>query len=213
MQNEELRKEPVDPERVLRTLSERWRGAQTLEYRSTAVLTHIGELGVTAKIWARLRRPNLARLEIEANNPEISCLRVCDGRHVFHRGRTTRLRPAQTQFTGFEGTVMSGAPHPLDETAYSIDQFLAPRPFWPSGKVELAAVKQGERFVLTLVQGVNKDTLTLSTKTYAPLTLVRIGDHGGEVQELLRETFHEVTLAGPLGVRLFGWTPEDEARR
>jgi len=205
--------EKVDAERVLRTLSDRWRGATTLEYRSTITVTHIGEPSLTAQLWARLRRPNLARLEIETNNPEVSCLRVCDGRYVYHRNRTTPLRPARTLFTGFKGTVMTGVAHPLDEAGYSIDQFLAPRPFWPEGKVELAATKYEERFLLTLTQGVNKDTLTLDAKTYAPLKLVRIGNHGGEVQELLREEFHQVVLAGPLGVSLFRWTPDDEARR
>ena len=74
------------------------------------------------------------------------------------------------------------------------------------------AKTERELFVVVQTQGASRDTLTLDAKNYAPVTLVRVGNHGGTVQELLHETFHEVTLGGPLPESLFRWTPEDEAR-
>ena len=62
-------------------------------------------------------------------------------------------------------------------------------------------------------QATSRDTLTLDAKTYAPLRLVRVGDHGGTVQELLREEFQGVVLGSALPTALFRWTPEDEARQ
>lgn len=204
-------------ERVLTVLAQRWSGAKTLEYRSTATLTHLGEPRVVAQIHARLRRPNQARIVVETNNPEISCLRVCDGNRIYQRTRTTPIRPAQTSIQSFRDTIMAGVAHPLDEAGYSLDQFLARRPFWPHGdvKLEVARVRRQdkEHYELTLVQGTSKDTLVLDASNYAPLSLVRVGDHGGEIQELLREEFHELILGGPLSSTLFRWTPEDEARR
>lgn len=208
---------PASAEQVLRTLGERWRGAVTLEYRSQLTLSHQGEPGLKGTFRVRLRRPNLARVEVSVDNPEFCCLRVCDGRVVWHRGQGTLLRPAYTQRQLFGRTVMEGILHPLDEASYSVDQFLAPLPFWlPGREVERTAKRKTEKereiFVVTQTQGTSTDTLTLDAKTYGPLRLVRIGDHGGTVQELLREEFRDVVLGGPLARSLFRWSPEDEAR-
>lgn len=211
----------INPEQVLRTLGERWRGAVTLEYRSQLVLSHLGELGLRGTQHVRLRRPSLARIEIRVDNPEFCCLRVCDGRVVWHRNQGSLLRPAYTQRQLFRRAVMADILHPLDEASYSVDQFLAPLPFWLPGssvartarrKKEKYKEKEREVFVVTQTQGTSTDTLTLDAITYAPLLLVRVGDHGGVVQELLREEFQDVVLGGPLAQSLFRWSPEDEAR-
>ena len=212
---------PVNAEQVLATLAERWRGAITLEYRSQLVLSHQGEAGLRGELTVRLRRPNLARIEIKVDNPEFCGLRVCDGRVIWQRNQRVPLRPARTQRHGFQTTVMAGIAHPLDEAAYSVDQFLAPQPFRLTGSgVERSATqrkdskdKEREVFVVVQTQATSRDTLTLDAKTYAPLRLVRVGDHGGTVQELLREEFQGVVLGSALPTALFRWTPEDEARQ
>ncbi len=58
-----------------------------------------------------------------------------------------------------------------------------------------------------------RDTLLLDGASYSPLRIVRVGDHGGKVQELLRETFVEVVPdAGRRFDReTFVWTDADEA--
>ena len=209
---------PVNAEQVLATLAERWRGAITLEYRSQLVLSHQGEAGLRGELTVRLRRPNLARIEIKVDNPEFCGLRVCDGRVIWQRNQRVPLRPARTQRHAFQTTVMAGIAHPLDEAAYSVDQFLAPQPFRLTGSgVERSARlhKEKERavFVVVQTQATSRDTLTLDAKTYAPLRLVRVGDHGGTVQELLREEFQGVVLGSALPTALFRWTPDDEARQ
>jgi hypothetical protein len=214
---ENTEERPVDAEQVLLTLAGRWRGALTLEYRSQLTLTHQGEPGLRGAVRVQLRRPSLARVVLTMDNPEFCCLRVCDGRVLWHRGQGTPLRPAATQRFAFQGELMQAIPHPLDEASYSVDQFLAPRPFWLGGAgVERKATRKQEKkreiFVVTQSQGVSKDTLILDARTYAPLRLVRVGDHGGTVQELLREEFQEVVMGGALTARLFRWNPEDEAR-
>jgi outer membrane lipoprotein-sorting protein len=215
---QESEEKPVAAEQVLRALAERWRGALTLAYRSQVVVSHQGEPGLRGGLWVRLRRPNLARIEIAVDNREFSCLRVCDGRGIWHRGVDVPLRPATTARQAFRTTVMEDVPHPLDEAAYSVDQFLAPQPFWlPGATVERTALRRKENnreiFVVTQRLGTSQDTLTLDAKTYAPLRLVRVGDHGGTVQELLREEFREVVFGSPLAPSLFRWNPDDEARR
>jgi outer membrane lipoprotein-sorting protein len=211
---------PVDAEKVLRMLAERWRGALTLEYRSQLALNHQGEPGLRGTLSVRLRRPHLARIEVSVDNREFCCLRVCDGRVIWHRSQGVALRPAATQRSAFRTTVMADIPHPLDEASYSVDQFLAPQPFRLTGSnITRSATLQKENkterelFVVVQTQGTSRDTLTLDAKTYAPLQLVRVGDHGGTVQELLREEFTEVVFGSALPPRLFQWTPADEARQ
>ncbi|WP_395090066.1 outer membrane lipoprotein carrier protein LolA [Armatimonas sp.] len=215
---EKREEKPVNAEQILRTLAERWRGAVTLEYRSQLVLSHQGEAGLRGELTVRLRRPNLARIDIRVDNPEACGLRVCDGRVIWQRNQRVPLRPARTQRHGFQTTVMAGIAHPLDEAAYSVDQFLAPQPFRLTGSgVERSATQRKDKerdvFVVVQTQTTSRDTLTLDAKTYAPLRLVRVGDHGGVVQELLREEFHDVILGSALPTTLFRWTPEDEARQ
>lgn len=215
---EKREEKPVNAEQILRTLAERWRGAVTLEYRSQLVLSHQGEAGLRGELTVRLRRPNLARIDIRVDNPEACGLRVCDGRVIWQRNQRVPLRPARTQRHGFQTTVMAGIAHPLDEAAYSVDQFLAPQPFRLTGSgVERSATQRKDKerdvFVVVQTQTTSRDTLTLDAKTYAPLRLVRVGDHGGVVQELLREEFHDVILGSALPTALFRWTPEDEARQ
>lgn len=208
----------VSAEQVLTTLAERWRGAATLEYHSRLVLSHQGEPGLRGELRVRLRRPNLARVEVTVDKPEFCCLRVCDGRVIWHRGQGTPLRPAVTRQQSFRGELMASIPHPLDEASYSVDQFLARWPFLLTGNdVERTArrhrEKEREIFTITQTQGTSRDTLTVDVKTYAPLLLVRVGDHGGTIQELLREEFLSVGMAGALSPSLFRWNPEDEARQ
>jgi hypothetical protein len=201
---QESEEKPVSAEQVLRTLGERWRGATTLEYRSRLTLS----------------RPNLARIEVKVDNPEFCCLRVCDGRVIWQRNQSVPLRPARTQTQRFSATVMAGILHPLDEAAYSVDQFLAPLPFWlprrEGHEVTRTAKRRKEKgrelFIVTQSQDTSVDTLTLDAKTYAPIRLVRVGDHGGVVQELLREEFQSVVFGGALPSPLFHWGKEDEAR-
>lgn len=214
---EEQEAKEESAERVLLRVAERWRGAVTLEYRSRIVLSHQGEPGLKGTTAVRLRRPGLARIELSVDNPEFCCLRVCDGRVLWHRGKGTPLRPPRTQQFAFRGAFLESILHPLDEAAYSVDQFLAPRPFWLLGTdVERKAVRRREQgrevFVVVQSAGVSRDTLTLDARTLAPLRLVRVGDHGGTVQELLREEFEEVVMGGPLSPSLFRWSREDEAR-
>ena len=113
---------------------------------------------------------------------------------------------------------MASIPHPLDEASYSVDQFLARWPFLLTGNdVERTArrhkEKEREIFTVTQTQGTSRDTLTVDAKTYAPLLLVRVGDHGGTIQELLREEFLSVGMGGALSPSLFRWSPDDEARQ
>lgn len=208
---------PVSAEQVLTALADRWRGAATLEYRSQLILTHQGEPGLRGTLRVQLRRPRLARVEVAVDNPEFCCLRVSDGRVCWHRGKGTPLRPATTQPQSLVGGIMGGILHPLDEASYSVDQFLARWPFLlPGAEVVRTALRHKERgrevFTITQTQGTSRDTLTVEAKTYTPLRLVRVGDHGGTVQELLREEFQEVVMGGALAPRLFRWNPEDEAR-
>ncbi|MCX6368089.1 MAG: hypothetical protein NTX57_15500 [Armatimonadetes bacterium] len=215
---QETEEKPANAEQVLKTLGERWRGALTLQYRSQLVLSHQGEPGLRGTLQVMLRRPHLARIEVRVDKAEFCCLRVCDGRVIWQRNQGVPLRPAHTQRHAFQDTVMSGILHPLDEASYSVDQFLAPVPFWLPGKDTTRTAKRRkerdrELFVVTQTQGTSMDTLTLDAKNYAPICLVRVGDHGGTIQELLREEFTEVQLGGPLPPSLFRWNKEDEQRR
>ena len=211
---------PVDADALLRELSHRWQGAQTLEYRSRAVMRHAGEFRVVVEIHARLRRPNLARVVFHADRPDVTRLRVCDGRRIWDRTPDVPLRPGQTTAEAFGGLVTANIPHPLDETAYSVDQFFAPAPFTPrwatpprrEATLLPATAADGERFRITLSDGrYAVDTLTLDAVSLRPRELVRVNEHAGQVQELLRETFLDVRLGSPLPPALFAWTPADES--
>lgn len=221
--------QPLDAARLLRELAQRWRAASTLEYRSEAILNHAGEFRVAVRIHACLQRPNRARLLFLADNPEVSQVRVSTGGRIWWRGASTRLRPGKTNSAPFQRRLTDGIAHPLDETAYSVDQFFAPVPFWPpaswgsgTSALHLEAVrlrrnpeekggKRGDTFRIRITRGPSRDTLLLDAASLSPLLLVRVGDHAGQVQELLRERFFQVRLGAPLSPALFRWTEQDEA--
>jgi len=150
------------------------------------------------------------------------------------RGRTLRERIDPNVELGF---LTRNIPHPLDEVAYFINQFFAPDPFapppgWGSGarpewsalRVSAArddetqkrrltvqnAAKGGDRLRLVAQSGTSRDSLTLDLANFAPLELVRVGEHAGQTQELLRETFTLVRLGVNLPASLFAWTDDDE---
>ncbi len=215
---------PVDGLRVLQTLSERWRAAQTLDYQSRVVMSHAGEFRVQIGVSVQLRRPRQARIIWDADRDDVSRLRVCDGRTIYERTRGSGLRRAQSTREGLNanGQVTQNVPHPLDEASYCVDQFFAPTPFWPpstwgdgEAKIIVSAVRTAEPkavYRITLLRGKSRDTITLDAQNYAPIQVVRVGDHAGRIQELLRETFTQVRLGTYLPASLFTWTPRrDEA--
>lgn len=224
---------PVDARLLLAELAQRWRGAQTLDYRSEAVLNHAGEFRVTVQVHARLRRPNLARVVFLADQKEFSQTRVCDGRLLFTRGASTPLRRAYTLTAPYKGRLTENIAHPLDEIAYTLDQFFERRPFTPlsiwgsngSGASETAkteARREKRRhpvtgkmisvFRIRFSRGVFEDLLFLEPVSLRPLELIRTGDHAGQVQKLLHETFLDFRLGANLPPSLFTWTAADEAR-
>ena len=210
---------PVDGLRVLQTLSERWRAAQTLDYQSRVVMSHAGEFRAQIAVSVLLRRPRQARIVWDADRDDVSRLRVCDGRAIYERTRGSGLRRAQSLREGLNanGQVTQNVPHPLDEASYCVDQFFSPNPFWPPktwgegiGAIDVSAVRVSKPkavYRITLLRGKSRDTITLDAQNYAPLEVVRVGDHAGRVQELLRETFTLVRLGTYLPASLFTWIP------
>ena len=213
----------VDGRKLLRELAARWRAADTLRYRARAVVNHAGEFRVTVNTFARLRRPNLARLTFTGDRPEANRVRVSDGRRIYDRPRTG----ARTVVSAYEGRLTGDIAHPLDEAAYSIDQFFSPTPFLPlvawggEGPLRIDAVRRTRAvedrasaprdvFRIKIARGESHDTLTLDALSLAPLRLVRWGVHAGLAQELLDETYLEVLLGAPLSPYLFAWTEADE---
>lgn len=232
-QDEEAAATARDPAPILGELARRWRGAYGLEYRSLAVMNHAGEFRVNVRIHAWLRRPSQARLVFRSKDiPEADRLRVCDGVRVWdrlfgHPGETGRTLVVPLPGPG---RITDNISHPLDETGYSVTQFFSSTPFTPPsywnaqpGPLRTMARRLsqwrlgGENaaprdvFEVVFTKGVAKDTLTLDALSYAPLLLVRISDHGGRVQETLRETFLDVRLNPPLADSLFRWSRRDEA--
>jgi|GEM_PF-2460117 len=218
----------IEGKAVLESLSGRWRTANTLEYRSRAVLDHVKEIRVEVAIHARLRRPALGRLLFLASRPGYSRLRVCDGRLIKDRVSGTSLRRAYTRSSGYRGSLTADLLHPIDFASYSVDQFFARLPFYPPSEwgeqgtsVMISAVhfpfkdpKTGQsrnRIRLTFTRGWARDDIYLDALSYEPLELVRVGFHGGVVQKVLHETFESVVLAPSLSDSLFRWTPDDEA--
>ena len=218
---------PVDGMRVLRTLAQRWQAAQTLDYRSVVVMRHAGEFSVQIRVSAQFRRPRFARFVFDADRPDAARLRVCDGRILCDRTRGEALRQAQTTREALEAKaqVTQNLPHPLDEASYCADQFFSPTPFWPapswgdgSGRVQVSATQKTNastgkpsQYRITLELGSSRDTLVLDGQ-YAPVQIVRVGEHGGKVQELLNEKFTAVHLGAYLPAELFRWNARrDEA--
>jgi hypothetical protein len=219
---------PVDARRLMAELAERWRGSQTLEYRSEAVLNHAGEFRAVVRVHAQLRRPHLARILFWADRAETTQLRVSTGKLLYWRGAATPLRPGRTLHAPFRERLTEDIPHPLDETAYSTDQFFSRTPFYPppawgTGKEPMKAEavrikrrdtrtgKQVEAFRIRLTRGTSQDTLWLEPVSLRPLELSRVGDHAGTVQELLHETFTEFNLGVNLPPSRFTWSVADEA--
>jgi hypothetical protein len=208
---------------TLRLLAERWRTTPTLEYRSRAVLNHAGEFRVEARVWVRLRRPQFARLVFLTDNAEVSRLRVCDGRIVWERGESTPLRPARTLRSPYKGDILANIAHPLDETAYCANQFFShapflPPPIWANGakpKISEMPEREKGRDIVRIVfeAGVFRDTLIVDRVSLAPLSLVRVGEHAGAVQEILRETFETVKMGHSLPPDLFLWSEADQQGR
>jgi hypothetical protein len=220
--------EAMDPRLVLRELSERWRRAVTVEYRSSAVMAHIGETRCEIRSHVRLRRPNLARMVFVASRDHFSRVRVCDGRRLLDRDRGNPVRPARTIQMAYAGRFTDQIPHPLEILGYSADQFFARAPFYPppnwgNGKVDIAATrvpytdpgtgKRRDRIRIVFQSGQEKDTLTIDAVSYSPVEIIRFGFHADTAQELMRETFEKVILGGNLPVELFRWTEADEAGR
>lgn len=222
--------EPFDAQLALRNLSDRWRSAVSLEYRSFAVADHILERRVEIQIYARLRRPDKGRMVYRSNLDEYSRLRVCDGRRVTDRMAPTPLRPGYTRKSGFIGKLTADLTHPVEFLSYSTDQFFAPVPFYPistwgdlNAEIEVSAArypvtdpKSGQkrrRIRLTFTRGWARDILTLDSLSYSPITLIRVGIHGPYLQELMREKFEKVILGPSLPDSLFVWTADDESGR
>jgi hypothetical protein len=217
--------ETLDAALVLRELSERWRRAVTVEYRSSASMAHIGEVPCQVRSHIRLRRPNLARMVFVASRDQFSRVRVCDGRRLVERDRGNPIRPARTIQMAYTGRFTDQIPHPLEILGYSADQFFSRAPFYPpptwgNGKLDISAVripytdpkinKRRDRIRLIFQGGQEKDTLTLDAASYAPVELVRFGFHAEIAQELMRETFDRVILGGNLPPDIFRWTEADE---
>ena len=217
----------TDGMRVLQTLAQRWKAAQTLEYQSLVVMQHAGEFRVQIKVLAQMRRPRFARFVWDADQPDVSRVRVCDGRVIYDRSRGSFLRPPQTRREGLEnGTkVTQNVPHPLDEASYCADQFFSPAPFVPpptwgegDGKIHVTAAKKTDPktnkpsgFRITMESGTSRDTLLLDAD-YAPRQIVRVAEHGGRIQEILNEKFTVVRLGAYLPAELFRWNARrDEA--
>lgn len=225
----------VDPAMVLRELANRWRRAVSLEYRSQILVNHAGEFRLDLRTHIFLRRPGRARLIFRASTfPEANRLRVSDGRQLFDRmfGRPGDTSRTITAPLSRPDRITEDLSHPLDEAGYSVAQFFSATPFVPpvwfggaEGPLSTSArrlrqsipdlpVKSGQKpdvFELVFERGTSRDTLTLDALSYGPLRLVRVGSHGGLVQELMRETFLEVYLDPPLPDSLFHWSPEDDA--
>jgi hypothetical protein len=225
-QNAAATEETLDYRLVLRGLSDRWRRAVTVEYRSFAVMAHIGELRCEVHSHIQLRRPNLARMVFVASRDQFSRVRVCDGRRLVERDRGNPVRPARTAMMAYAGRFLDQIPHPLEILGYSADQFFAQSPFYPpptwgDGKPTITATrvpytdpktgKQRPRIRLVFKSGVEKDTLTLDAVSYAPIELIRFGMHAETPQELMRETFEKVSLDASLPTSIFQWTAADEA--
>ncbi len=222
--------EPLDAKLVLRSLSQRWRGAVTLEYRSFAVADHIQERRVEVRIHAQLRRPDKGRMVYLSNLNEFTRLRVCNGRRVTDRMAPTPLRAGYTRNSGYIGKLTADLSHPIEFLSYSTDQFFAPVPFYPEpiwgdlkAELEISAVRypvtdlktrqKRNRIRLTFTRGWARDTMTLDSLSYSPIELVRVGIHGPYLQELMREKFEKVILGPSLPDSVFVWTPDDEAGR
>lgn len=220
--------QPIDAMLILREMTARWRGANTLEYRSEAIVDHKGEFRVVVQTHVRLRRPGLARIVFLSDRREASRLRVSDGRRLWDR----ELGPqGRIILATYDGSVTANIAHPLDEAGYSVDQFFRRSPFlppntWGDGRISVEAVRlrgvksagkakpqsrSRDRFRVTFASGPARDTLMLDAVSFAPLSLRRVGEHAGVVQELLRETFTEFRLGVPLPASLFAWTEADEA--
>lgn len=207
--------------RVLRDLARRWRGANSLSYRSVTVMQHQGELRVDLRSFVRLRRPGLARVVYSGNQPEVNRVRMSDGRRIVDRARS-----GATMRLPWRGRISEGISHPLDDGSYSAEQFFRPDPFVPpfpwgdpgepiavlADRTTLPPSKDPLlRLTITRGTGPSKDTLWLDAYTLAPVRLIRFGDHGGMPQELLREDFSDVKLGPALPDSLFTWTAEDQA--
>ena len=214
-----------DARALLRELGARWAVADTLEYRSQAVLQHQGEGRVVVQTWARLRRPGRARLVFSGSQPEASRVRVCDGTLIHDRPRGPRQPTTRVRFMG---QLTQYIAHPLDTASYLVEQFFSRAPFLPpfdwgldsadtDAPVRFTAARVGAKlgvrdaFQITLSRGLSRDTLTVDARTFAPVEIVRFGVHGGLAQELLRETITAVRLNVSLPDALFAWTAGDEA--
>lgn len=226
----------VDAAVILRELSNRWRRAVSLEYRSQSVVNHAGEFRLDLRTHVYLRRPGFARLIFRAGTfPEADRLRVSDGRQVFDRmfGRPGDTGRTIVSPLAGPGGITADLSHPLDEAGYSVSQFFSATPFMPppsfggisNGRADVTARrlkqsipglpgKNGEKsdvFELVFRRGTSRDTLALDAISYCPLRLIRVGGHGGRVQEILRETFMDVRLDPILPDALFRWSPQDDA--
>jgi hypothetical protein len=217
----------IDARLLLAELAQRWRGAQALEYRSESVLNHAGEFRIAVQVHALLRRPRLARVTFQADRAEFSQIRVCDGRRLFSRGASTPLRRAVTIASAYTGRLTENIPHPLDEASYTLDQFFSRAPFTPVASwgmsrepIRIEAMHDKRAHPVTgntvpvlcvrFARGVFEDTLFLEPFSLALLELIRVGDHAGQVQKLLHETFHLFRLGGNFPSSLFTWTDADE---
>jgi hypothetical protein len=226
----------ADPTLVLREFANQWRRAVSLEYRSQIRINHAGEFRLDLRTHIYLRRPGRARLIFRASTfPEADRLRVSDGRMIFDRmfgrpGETSRTIKAPLSRPD---RITEDLSHPLDEAGYSVTQFFSAAPFAPPasfGSVNSGAIRVTARrlrqnlpglpdssgknrdvFEVVFRRSTSRDTLTLDALSYSPLRLIRVGSHGGRVQELMRETFLEVRLDPPLPDSLFHWSPRDDA--
>ncbi|MES2459487.1 MAG: hypothetical protein V4671_02830 [Armatimonadota bacterium] len=226
----------TDPALILRELANRWRRAVSLEYRSQVIVNHAGEFRLDLRTHIYLRRPGRARLIFRANTfPEADRIRVSDGRQIFDRmfgrpGDTSRTIKAPLRTPD---RITENLSHPLDEAGYSVTQFFSATPFSPpswfggpdSGQVRVTGRrlrqnipglpgKTGEKrdvYEVVFRRSASSDTLTLDALSYSPLRLIRVGSHGGRVQELMRETFLDVHLDPSLPDTLFRWYPRDDA--
>ena len=226
----------ADPALVLRELAARWRRAVSLEYRSQILINHAGEFRLDLRTHIYLRRPGRARLIFRASTfPEADRIRVSDGRYIFDRmfGRPGDLSRTIKAPLSRPERITEDLSHPLDEAGYSITQFFSTTPFSPpssfgginSGPIKVTARRlrqnipglpgrSGEKrdvFEVVWRRDDARDTLTLDALSYSPLRLIRVGSHGGRVQELMRETFLEMFLNPPLPDTLFRWSPRDDA--
>lgn len=234
-----------DPDRFLAELQTRWRGANTLQYRSAALLAHSGEFRLHVAISATFRRPNLGRIRFDTTEvPEAARVRVGDGRRLYDRQQGEVGKAGRTRWLAYNNRLTDDLTHPLDEVAYFPDQFFSPtpflpKPFWGTGPLAQdlktvpidepirivtevmekdskridAVVKTWPRKVLcfSFSAGASSDTFYFDPITYAPLALIRVGDHAGRIQELLREVFIQFSLGTLSGLaNPFVWTDDDE---